>query len=108
MTKCLVVGGSGYVGRELVRQLCERQDEVYILSRSKPGASTCATWLEGDITSRDSIHAALGKQRFDIIHHVASLPGDTGDPVQMVTVNLLGLTNLLLYARDSGVKRFVL
>ncbi len=108
MTKCLIVGGFGYVGRELVRQLCERQDEVYVLGRSEPLAPTCATWLKGDMTSRESIDTALKDQHFDVIYHLASLPGDTGDPVQMVTVNLLGLTNLLVFARDSGVKRFVL
>jgi nucleoside-diphosphate-sugar epimerase len=66
------------------------------------------TWLKGDITSSESIQAALGGYSFDSIFHVASLPGDTGDPVQMVTVNLLGLTNMLVYARDTEVQRFVL
>ena len=56
----------------------------------------------------DSIQAALGDLRFDVVYHVASLPGDTGDPVEMVTVNVLGLTNMLVYARDTEVKRFVL
>jgi UDP-glucose 4-epimerase len=50
----------------------------------------------------------LDGYRFATIYHVASLPGDTGDPVQMVTVNVLGLTNLLVYARDTGAERFVL
>ena len=31
-----------------------------------------------------------------------------GDPVEMVTMNVLGLTNMLVYARDTEVKRFVL
>jgi UDP-glucose 4-epimerase len=66
------------------------------------------TWLRGDITSSESIQEALGGYSFDSIFHVASLPGDTGDAVQMVTVNLLGLTNMLVYARDTEVQRFVL
>jgi nucleoside-diphosphate-sugar epimerase len=108
MTKTLVVGGSGYVGRELVRQLNERHDEVYVLGRSKPSLGTSASWIEADITQAESLQTALGDHRFEIIHHVASLPGDTGDPVQMVKVNLLGLTNMLVYARDTAVRRFVL
>ena len=108
MTECLVVGGSGYVGLELVRQLAKRGDNVHVLVRSDQPAGMPGVWLKGDITRADTIQAALGGHRFDVIHHVASLPGDTGDPVQMVTANLLGLTNLLVYARDTQVKRFVL
>jgi nucleoside-diphosphate-sugar epimerase len=108
MAKCLVVGGSGYVGRELCRQLADRGDEVFVLGRSAQPAGAPGVWLKGDITKQDTIQAALGDYKFDIIHHLASLPGDTGDPVQMVTVNLLGLTNMLVYARDTEVKRFIL
>jgi len=65
-------------------------------------------WLKGDITQEGTIRSTLSNHQFDVIYHVASLPGDTGNPVQMVTVNVLGLTNMLVYARDTEVKRFVL
>ena len=108
MTRSLVVGGSGYIGRELVRQLASRGDEVFVLGRSPQPEGMPGRWLQGDITYNDSIGAILGGLELDVIYHVASLPGDTGDPLQMVTVNLVGLTNLLVYARDAEVKRFVL
>jgi UDP-glucose 4-epimerase len=108
MAKCLVVGGSGYVGRELVRQLAQRGDEVYVFGRSDQPENMPGAWLTGDITRPDTIQAALGSRQFDVIHHVASLPGDTGDPTQMVTVNLLGLTQMLVYASETQVERFVL
>jgi nucleoside-diphosphate-sugar epimerase len=108
MAKCLVVGGSGYVGRELVRQLAERGDDVHILARSDQPENMPGVWLKGSITVGESLHAALDSHQFDTIYHVASLPGDTGDPVQMVMVNLLGLTNMLAWARDTKARRFVL
>lgn len=108
MAKCLVIGGSGYVGRELVRQLAQRGDDVYVFGRSDQPENMPGVWLAGDITRPDTIRAALGNHQFDIIHHVASLPADTGDPAQMVTVNLLGLTQMLVYASETEVKRFVL
>jgi len=108
MAKSLVVGGSGYVGRELVRQLAARGDEVYVFGRSDQPAKMPGVWLKGDMTEGESVRAVLYPHKFDVIYHPASLPGDTGDPVQMVTVNVLGLTHILVYARDTGVKRFVL
>jgi nucleoside-diphosphate-sugar epimerase len=108
MSRSLVVGGSGYIGRELVRQIAARGDEVFVFGRSPQPQNMPGEWLQGDITQAHTIGAALGDLTFDTIHHVASLPGDTGDPLQMVTVNLLGLTHMLIYARDTEVKRFVL
>ncbi|MFH1550850.1 MAG: NAD-dependent epimerase/dehydratase family protein, partial [Planctomycetota bacterium] len=31
MTKCLITGGAGFIGRWLVRELSERDCEVYVL-----------------------------------------------------------------------------
>ncbi|MCY4525041.1 MAG: NAD(P)-dependent oxidoreductase, partial [Anaerolineaceae bacterium] len=91
MTRSLVIGGSGYVGRELLRQLGARDaDELHVLGRSQPAADLPATWIEADVTQRESLRAALAGREYDVIYHLASLPGDTGDPLQMVTVNLLG------------------
>ena len=108
MAKCLVVGGSGFVGRELVRQLAAQGDDVFTFQRSERPRKMPGTWLRGDITQPEGIHAALGDHEFDVIYHTASLPGDTGSPSQMVGVNIVGLTNMLIYARDTHVKRFVL
>lgn len=108
MATCLVVGGSGYVGRELVRHLADEGDEVYVLNRSPRPASLPGSWLQADITDARTVAETLAPYHFDVIHHLASLPGDTGNPVQMVQVNVVGLTNLLDYARQAHVSRFVL
>ncbi len=108
MARSLVVGGSGYIGRELVRQLAARGDDLFVFGRSPQPEDMPGRWLQGDITQPESIGDVLSGLDFDVIYHVASLPGDTGDPLEMVTVNMLGLTHLLVHARDAGVKRFVL
>ena len=105
----LVVGGTGYVGRELCGQLVAAGEEVATLTRSKPlDLPSEVEWIQADMTDTEAVRKALDGLRFDIIHHVASLPGDTGDPLQMVSVNLVGLTNLLEFARETKPERFVL
>ena len=105
--KHLVVGGSGYVGRELCLQLAERGEDVATLNRSEGFADQRVEWIGADITDAEGLGRALSGRSFDVIYHVASLPGDTGDPLQMMQVNLIGLTNVLNFARQSGVKGFV-
>ena len=108
MGKHLVVGGSGYVGQELCRQLADAGEEVFIFGRSQPADASASVWLQGDIVRAESIGRALDGRRFDVIYHAASLPGDTGDPEQMMQVNLMGLLHMLVYARDTGAGRLVL
>ena len=106
MAKVLVVGGTGYVGSELVRQLLERQEEISVLSRSQPTDEV--KWLRADITEKKGLLKKLEGKSYEVIYHVASLPGDTGSPEEMVKVNIVGLTNMLEFANLSKVKRFVL
>lgn len=106
MAKVLVVGGTGYVGSELVRQLLERQEETSVLSRSQPTKEV--EWLKADITDKESLLEKLKDKNYQVVYHVASLPGDTGSPEEMVKVNILGLTNMLEFANKSKAKRFVL
>jgi nucleoside-diphosphate-sugar epimerase len=104
--KALVIGGSGYVGLELCRQLKTRGDDVTTLNRN-PGTSEIET-IQTDITNAEELSRALSRRHFDVLYHVASLPGDTGNPEEMIRVNILGLTHALDYARQAGVERFVL
>ena len=103
----LVVGGSGYVGRALCLQLADQGEEVATLNRSDGNIDDRIEWIQGDITDASDLKRALADKKFNVIYHVASLPGDTGDPLQMVEVNLVGLTTMLNFARGSGVEGFV-
>jgi nucleoside-diphosphate-sugar epimerase len=105
--KHLVVGGSGYVGRTLCIQLAEQGEQVATLNRSDVHIDDRIEWIQGDMVDADDLKRALAGRKFDVVYHVASLPGDTGDPLQMVEVNVVGLTNMLNFARESGVDGFV-
>jgi len=106
MAHVLVTGGTGFVGRELVAQLAQRGDNITCLSRSQPPNS--AKWVEGDFVQADQLESLTEGLDIDVIYHVASLANDTGNPQEMIQVNVTGITNMLELARRREVQRFVL
>ncbi len=106
MKKVLVTGATGFIGREVVRQLLALGKEVTALGRTAPDEAI--PFIQADITDLHLLQRALSGHSFDCVMHIASLPGDTGDPQQMIRVNVNGCQNMLEYARKSKVDRFVL
>lgn len=107
MDKVLVTGATGFIGREVLSQLRAQGKQVTALGRTPPEDKD-VPFIKADLTDAVSLEQALGTASFNFIIHTASLPGDTGDPQQMVRVNLNGCHNLLEYARKARVGRFVL
>jgi nucleoside-diphosphate-sugar epimerase len=106
MKNILVVGAIGYVASELVSQLLRSGKNVTGLDRVEPVEKI--PFIKSDITGYMDLSDSLKGKKFDTIIHMASLPGDTGNPLEMVSVNVNGLLNMLEYARLSKVDRFVL
>ena len=105
MENVLVTGVTGYVGREVVQKLLANGKSVTALGRSQP--SEKIPFIQADLTKIDGLKQALEGKSFDCIMHFASLPGDTGNPLEMVEVNVNGLQNLLENARKMEVDRFI-
>ena len=102
MANALVVGGAGYVGVEVVRQLREKGDAVIVFDRVPYPDDSVETILS-DFTNKETLDESLEGRSFDVIYHIASLPGDTGDPYQMMNVNVMGLLNLLEWTRPGFI-----
>jgi nucleoside-diphosphate-sugar epimerase len=105
MDRILVTGAAGYVGSEIVRQLVDIGKDVTSITRRH--AHDMTPCIETDLTDFNSLDRALQGFEFDTIIHVASLPGDTGDPQEMIRVNVVGCSNILEVARRMKVNRFV-
>ncbi len=106
MKTILITGATGFVGGEVVKQLLETDEKITALGRTRPQDDI--DFIQADLTDSENLARVLEGKKFDCIMHLASLPGDTGNPQQMVSVNVNGCLNLLEYAREANVQRFVL
>ncbi len=113
MTRVLVTGGGGFVGANLVRALLERGDEVRVLDNFSTGnranlAGLDIDIVEGELRSYERVHAAV--RGVEVVHHLGALgsvPRSVQDPLTTSAVNVEGTLNVLLAARDEGVRRVV-
>jgi len=106
MERILVAGASGYVGRAFGGLARREGKQLTALGRTNPGLGI--DFIQCDLAVAGEVEQAFAGKQFTHIVHLASLPGDTGDPQQMVRVNINGCLNLLEAARRMKVERFVL
>jgi UDP-glucose 4-epimerase len=111
--KALVTGGGGFIGSNLVRALVERGDDVRVLDNFSTGNRANLEGLdvdvvEGELRSYERVHNAV--RGTEIVFHLGALgsvPRSVQDPLTSSAVNVEGTLNVLLAARDEGVRRVV-
>jgi UDP-glucose 4-epimerase len=111
----LVTGGAGFIGSNLVRALIERGDRVRVLDNFSTGNRANLAGLtedvelvEGELRSYERVHAAV--RGADVVFHQGALPSvprSVQDPLTTSAVNVEGTLNVLLAARDEGIRRVV-
>jgi NADH dehydrogenase len=106
----LVVGGSGFVGTNLCRELVERGHDVTALSRSPDDADlpSGVETVMGDVTAYDSIEGAFEGQDA-VVYLVALSPlfKPNGGNERHFEVHLGGTENCVQAAEEHGVELFV-
>ena len=105
----LVVGASGGTGRFIIAMLKERGYEVLPTSRNPERAAATVggsfAWRSMDITSRDSVDAAVRDVDFVVTAHGATEAQGPNDPEH---VDWIGTRNLIDVAGNIGVKHYVM
>ena len=111
----LVTGGAGFIGSHLVEELLKSgaADRVRVYDNLTSGfEANLAPFgrrvelVKADVRDPNELKRALAG--IDIVFHQAALtsvPGSVADPAACNEVNITGTLNVLLAARDAGVKR---
>jgi UDP-glucose 4-epimerase len=112
MSKCLVTGGAGFIGSNLVDALIERGDEVIILDNlatgKKENINPRAQFVEIDLRDLEKIKPYF--TGVDFVFHCAALARvqpSIEDPVKYNDYNVNGTLNVLVAAKDAQVKKVV-
>lgn len=109
MNKAFVTGGSGFVGRNLIRRLRSEGVAVAALARSEAAANSVAALgavpVRGDLAEPQSM--ASGMQGCDVVFHAAATVEDWGPHELFWQINVVGTENTLAAARAAEVGCFV-
>ena len=113
--KVLVTGGGGFIGSNLVARLVQDGHRVRVLDNFSTGnranlASVAddVELVEGDIQSYERASAAV--RDVEVVLHQAAMPSvprSVEDPLTSTSTNVTGTLNVMLAARDMGVRRVV-
>ena len=110
--KWLVTGGAGFIGSHLVQELVRRGRDVRVVDNLSSGlrenVPTGVELLEGDLADADVARRAVAGCGV-VLHQAArpSVPRSVQDPSGSNRANVSATVELLVAARDAGVKRMV-
>jgi UDP-glucose 4-epimerase len=115
--KYIVTGGAGFIGSHIVEELVRQHHEVVIIDNLSSGkreniapflSQFPVTFVQGSITDLPLLKEYCSGA--DGVFHeaaIASVPRSVANPAETHDVNLTGTLNVLIAARDCGIKKVV-
>lgn len=111
----LVTGGAGFIGSHIVDALVTRGARVRVVDnlstgylRNLEGVSDRIDFLEGDLADESVAHKAV--ENVELVFHEAALPSvprSIANPRETHLASVEATFNLLLAAKEKGVRRVV-
>ena len=114
MANYLVTGGAGFIGSHLAEELIRRGHRVRVADSLITGKRrnlqhlTGVEFVEGDLADMAVATRAVANIEY-VLHQAAipSVPRSVSDPITSNRANIDATLNVLVAARDAGVKRLV-
>lgn len=115
--KVLITGGAGFIGSHIAQTLHSRGADIVVLDDFSTGSPNNLAWhasggglecIQGDAGDESLLKKIV--PGCDWVFHeaaVASVPQSVAEPAATNRTNLEATLNLLIAARDAGVKRFL-
>jgi UDP-glucose 4-epimerase len=122
MDICLVTGGAGFIGSNIVEALLKHSLKLRVLDNFSTGKKENLVFpdmgdvvgkglvelIEGDLLDEEiCTNACKGTSYVFHLAAVGSVPRSVEAPVYTNDVNIRGTLNMLIAARDAKVKRFI-
>ena len=114
MATYLVTGGAGFIGSHLTEELVRRGHRVRVLDSLITGKRRNLDHIPGvEFVGGDLAEPGVAEQAVSgveyVLHQAAipSVPRSVNDPVTSNRANITSTVNILVAARDGGVKRLV-
>jgi len=114
----LVTGGAGFIGSHIAETLLKQGESVRVFDNLATGRSSNLEplqglaghfeFVQGDLRDSNAVRAAV--EGVEVVFHqgaLASVPRSIAEPVISLETNIIGTQNVLLAARDAGVRRVV-
>ncbi|MBV9706809.1 MAG: SDR family oxidoreductase [Chloroflexi bacterium] len=114
----LVTGGAGFIGSHIAETLLKQGESVRVFDNLATGRRSNlealqgqrgrCEFVEGDLRDMQAVRSAVAG--IEVVFHqgaLASVPRSIEEPVSSLETNINGTQNVLLAARDSGVRRVV-
>ena len=113
--KCLVIGGAGFIGSNLVDRLIQDEHEVQVWDNLSTGKrnniNPLANFINCDITkSYDARKVQMDNFKPDVVFHLAAMARvqpSIENPIEYHDANVNGMLNVLNMCVECGVKKFV-
>ena len=111
----VVTGGAGFIGSNIVDEILRRGHSAMVLDDFSSGkdenlssSAGCIEVVRASITDLEAVRTACHGTDY-VIHLAAraSVPRSVKDPLETNRINVEGTLNMLVAARDAGVRRLV-